>query len=335
MNFNLSIKLGPTNDPCLRIADFGQCHKGMADIEFLLLIGFIIVITYILLPLIKTAFINKFSVSTGFTRFWVIALISCIVTLYSVLFFPMFAQPYEYTSDDKVGSLIIKFKDKADYQTGYVTPYYINYVCFFLYDFLYMYIISAVIDIFAFSQSKLARIYNFILKVFYVVYTAITLGNVIFSINFFADLWGKNWLWFAYNFNFVIHPSVILFFYIACSTTFIFTNDSDWLYTRSFQIIMRAMVLIIMILTIIQTTFAIYMFHMKPNALAVGAALNYPKWRSLYLNAMLFYDFLCFILPLMCFVTMMIIMTRIKEGESNTDVSTMTGQEVLDEPFIP
>lgn len=318
MNEDANITLGPEVDPCFRVSDFGECNRIVGNIQDSLILVFIIGISFLLVPLVKAQISSGNISQNSFLRFWVVAYISLVLTFFSNRLIPEFGRHYKMEHHSN-GAVIMRFKERADMVSVYRTPFFINYICFYIYDYLYLFIINAVIDIFYFSEQKTASFFHFLLKIYYVLYGLISAGTVVFSLNCMADLYGTQWLNFCYRINFFIHPSILAFFYITCSMTFVFFKDKQWLYPVSFKIIMRLMLFFIMVLTFFQSVFAFYRFNNSPNYFSVWAAFDYPNRRFTYINGLLFYDFIVFIFPLMCLVGMMFIMTRIKEDENTSE----------------
>ena len=311
MNFNNTLKLGPLIDPCDRISDFGECIKIVGIVQDSMLVIFGILLSFIVGYMVIDSFSKNPNYDVQYRRFWVISFISVILTLYNQRIVPYFGRPYYIEHNEEYNSAVMHFPEYTHYRTAFKTPYYIGYVCFYLYDFLFLFLSSTINRIFEITGNKLAKVFKYILLVYYVAYLLIVLGCVLFSINFFSDICGPEWLTFAYNFNFVIHPSVLALFYFVATYTFIFNEKSVWLVPKPLQTLMKLMIFFIMFLTFIQTAFAIFRFHFTPNAFAVWAAFNYIKHRYPYLNIILSYDFLVFIFPLMCLVVLMLIMSKI------------------------
>ena len=330
MNFNETLRLQPLNDPCDRISDFVECIKVVGIIQDSMLVIFTLLLIVIVTQMILDYFSSNKQYEIQFRRFWVIAFISVVLTLYNQRIVPQFAAPYTIVHNETYQSAVMHFKEEADYRTAFITPYYIGYVCFYLYDFLFLFISTTINNIFAVTGKKLATVFNWILRIYYVAYTIIVLGCVVFSINFFSDLCGPHWLNFAYNFNFVIHPSVLALFYFVSTYTFIFNTESVWLVPKSLQTLMKLMIFFIMFLTFVQTAFAIFRFHYTPNAIAIWASFDYESRRYSYLNIILSYDFLVFIFPLMCLVVLMLIMSKINLDDNVTaDELTLTLEKSL------
>ena len=331
MNFNNTLILGPLNDPCDRISDFSECTKSVGIVQDVMLVIFMLLTSYIVVKTIREIYFEDKVVSQTYKRFWIIAYISVIITLFDTRIIQMFAQPYNVEHNETYHSAIMNFSEKAHYYTAYVYPYYTGYVCFYLYDFLFLFIMSTVNNVLMVVGKKIAKIFDFILKIFYFAYTIIVLGCVLFTIRSMEDVCGVKWLTFAYNFNFVIHPSILALFYLISAVAFVFTKEISMLVPNSLQLLMKLMIFFIMFLTFIQTAFAIFRFHFVPNAFAVWASFDYDKNRFSYLNVILSYDFLVFIFPLMCLVTMMMIMSKINinSGQSTDDIQTSLEKELV------
>jgi hypothetical protein len=311
MNRNISDILSPLNDPCDRISDFGECTKVVGIIQDSMLVIFMLFISYFVVYIIKQVKIKGNIIHPVHQRFWIIAYVSVVLTLFTTRIIPTFGQPYHIEHNATYKSAIMIFPEEAHEITAYMTPFFTGYVCFYIYDFLFLFFISSVNSVFMVTGNKFARVFKYITKAYYFIYFLIMFGCILFTLRFMEDLCGPYWLMFAYHFNFLIHPSVIMLFYIVCVIAFIFNDETAWLVPKSLQTLMKLMIFFIMFLTFIQTIFAVFRFHYDPNAFAVYAMFDYEKYRFIYLNIILSYDFLVFFFPLMCLIVMMLIMSKI------------------------
>lgn len=334
MNFDPTIRLGPLVDPCNRLSDFGECMKGVGIFQDLLLLLIAIYLSYILVPLIKQKLVLKISVPVAILRFWSVSFFAVILTIVNQRMIPAFGQPYHIVKNSTYNSEIMEFPTIHHYETAFKTPFFVGYICIYMYDFLFLFIISSVNKIYTVSHRMLGNIFEIVHKVYIVAYFIIIFLCTLFSIRYFQELVGYKWLSVAYTMNFVIHPSVLLFFYIVCCCTFVFNQQADWLYPMSFKYLMQVSLFFIMFLILIQTSFSVFMFHMNPNPIALFAMKDYSKYRWNYQNIVLSYDFLVFIFPFIFLVLMMLTISKInidiqnsKEDFSNTFEKSLIGEE--------